>query len=288
MTQVSLMFRLILTVCCLLAASMATAAARPLDIGIFPRYSASQTEQMFRPIADYLSEQLDRPVRLITTPDFPSFWQLVKQDRFDLVHYNQYHYLKAHKRFGHRAILRNEENGQNLIHTVIAVRADSPFHSIGDLRGGKILFGGGRGAMMSYIVARHILQQAGLQPGDYLASFSKTPVGAVRDMFFGQGDAVGIGHTVLEGADMPWKKLGSAPPRILLRSKPLPLHPWAVTARVDRKLAGDIKNALLSLNNTSKGRQLLRRARLTGLHPAYDSEYDPARVIVAQSLNEHY
>ncbi len=276
MTQFALMLRLVLTLCCLLAASLATAAARPLDMGIFPRYSVSQTERMFRPIADYLSTQLGRPVRLYTTPDFPSFWTLVNQGRFDLVHYNQYHYLKAHKRFGHRAILRNEENGQDRIHSVIAVRADSAFHSIADLHGAKILFGGGRGAMMSYIVARHILQQAGLQPEDYLASFSKTPVGAVREMFYGQGDAVGIGHTMLEAGGMPWEELGLAPPRILLRSKPLPLHPWAVSAQVDRKLAGEIKKALLGLNHSREGRQLLRQARLTGLRPASDSDYDPA------------
>lgn len=272
----------------LFAAVLASASERSLEIGIFPRYSESRTQEMFGPLAEYLGERLRRPVRLVTVPDFPAFWEMVRRRRFDLVQYNQYHYLMAHKAFGHRAILKNEENGQDTIRSVIAVRADSPFESIQDLRGRKILFGGGRSAMMSYIVARHILQQAGLPPADYLASFSQTPAGAVREMFYGQGDAVGIGHTILEANDMPWNRLGIQRPRILLSSEPLPLHPWAVTPRVNGHLTRAIRQALLALNDSPEGRRLLRDAGLSGLRPASDRDYDPARKIVAQTLNEHY
>jgi len=169
-----------------LAATWAVAGERPLYVGVFPRYAESKTQEMFAPIAGYLGKRLGRPVELLTAPDFPAFWQMIEQDRLDLVHLNQYHYLKAHKLLGYRAILKNEEDGRDRIRAVILVKADSPITRADDLKGRKILFGGGRGAMVSYIMARDILQRQGLQPGDYLEAFSNTPVGAARDMFFGR------------------------------------------------------------------------------------------------------
>lgn len=277
-----------LAVFILLATTAGHAAERPLHIGIFPRHAEHTIQRMFTPIADYLSERLGRPVRLLSAPDFPAFWGLIKQGRLDLVHYNQYHYLKAHRLFGHRVILKNEEGGRDNIRAIILVRADSPAARVTDLKDGKILFGGGRGAMVSYIMARDILREQGLKSGDYLEAFSNTPVGAARDMFFGQGDAAGIDDSILHIDDTPWKRLGMPAPQALLESRPIAHLPWAVTSEVDEKLAGRLTHALLQLNETAAGRQLLHQANLTGLRPATDREYDPARVIVSRVLGEQY
>ncbi len=281
--------RLLLIALCLLGAGSAQAAAsQTLTIGIFPRWPEARVQRMFAPIADYLGEQLNRPVRVLSAPDFAAFWDLVRSGQLDLVHYNQYHYIKAHQRFGHRVILKNQEFGRDRIRAAILVPADSSATRISDLRGHKILFGGGRSAMVSYILARQVLQQHGLGPDDYLSAFSTTPVGAVRDMFFGQGDAAGIGDVILQRRDNPWRRLERPAPRVLALSQPIPQLPWAVTPRVNRDTALRIQAALLALNNTPKGQHLLRLAGLSGLRTAQDAEYDPAREIVHQVLGEAY
>jgi phosphonate transport system substrate-binding protein len=271
-----------------IATSQGIADQRTLTIGVFPRHSESTTLKMFTPLAQYLRERLGLPVELLSATDFPAFWDLLKAGRVDVVHYNQYHYLKAHKLFGHRVILRNEEAGKASIRALIVARGDSALNSIEDLKGRRVLFGGGHDAMVSYILASDVLHQHGLPAGDYLEVFSNTPVGAARDLFFGQADAAGIADLVLTVDATPWKTLSAPPPRILAASEPIALHPWAVTPRVDQDLAERLTRVLLELNNSRAGREILHQAQLTGLRAASDQDYDPVRNIVARVLGEHY
>ena len=86
------------------AAPVIQAAEDPLIIGIFPRNKATETTTMYTPLANYLSERLGRKVVLVTSKDFDSFWKAVMERRYDIVHYNQYHYIQFGAVLqGHRA-----------------------------------------------------------------------------------------------------------------------------------------------------------------------------------------
>ena len=86
----------------------------PLVMGVFPRRNATTTIKLFTPVTEYLSEKLGREVQLETAKDFRSFWQKVLLQRYDIVHFNQYHYIKTHDKKIYRAILQNEEFGKNI------------------------------------------------------------------------------------------------------------------------------------------------------------------------------
>ena len=64
----------------------------PLLMGIFPRYGTKLTFEMFTPTTKNLSTLLDRQVVLGTSANFKDFWNGVMSIRYDIVHYNQYHY----------------------------------------------------------------------------------------------------------------------------------------------------------------------------------------------------
>ncbi|RMG33805.1 MAG: phosphate/phosphite/phosphonate ABC transporter substrate-binding protein [Gammaproteobacteria bacterium] len=259
----------------------------PLRIGIFPRMAAERMVDHFRPLAEWLEDRLGRKVELESAPDLHAFWEQLAQGRYDLVHYNQYHYIKARALYGHRVILKNEELGRSVIRSVIVVPADSSIVKVDQLRGRKILFGGGREAMVAFIMAADLLQSHGLPPSDYLQATTLTPVEALRSLYYGQGDAASGGDALLRLDDMPWTDSGE-PPRVIALSTPIAHLPWAVTARVSPAEEEQIRNALLALNESPKGRHVLRLARLSGLRAAHDSEYDAARRIVARVLEEHY
>ncbi len=265
----------------------ASASAIPLRIGIFPRMAPDRMVELFRPLANWLGERLGRRVELESAPDLHAFWDRLKQGRYDLVHYNQYHYIKAHKLLQHRAILKNEELERSTIRSVIVVPADSPIVRVTQLRGRKLLFGGGKEAMVSYIMAVDLLRRRGLASGDYLQATTLTPVEALRFLYYGQGDAASGGDVLLRLDDMPWQASGR-PPRVIALSRPIAQLPWAVTPSVSSEEEAQIRDALLSLNDSPKGQHILRLAKLTGLRPADDSDYDPARRIVARVLGEHY
>ena len=99
-----------LLLCLIAAAAVAPAihaADEPLTLGVFPRNKASETTTMYTPLATYLSEQLGRKVVLMTSKDFETFWKGVTERQFDVVHYNQYHFIRSAQSY--RVIARTQE-----------------------------------------------------------------------------------------------------------------------------------------------------------------------------------
>ncbi len=264
-----------------------TFADEALTIGVFPRRTSDATLKMFSPLANYLGQKLNRKVVLNSAPDFNSFWENVANQEYDLVHYNQYHYLRSHSMYGYRVIVRNEEFGRSTISGAIVVRKDSGINKLQDLQDKKIVFGGGRMAMISYIVATHLLRQAGLEEGDYLTQFALNPPKACVATFYRQASAAGAGGRILELPSVK-KLLDTSEMKLIAVSKPYAHLPWAVSKNVPTDIATRLQAAMASLGDSEKGRAILKRARLTGLVVSSDSDYDPHRETVFQIVGERY
>ena len=101
-----------------------------LILGIFPRREKALTQELFTPIATYLSEKLGREVRVDTSNNFTTFWQKVTQKKFDIVHFNQLHYILSHDWYDYDVILKNGEFGESTIAGSILVRKDSGITSV--------------------------------------------------------------------------------------------------------------------------------------------------------------
>lgn len=258
-----------------------------LVIGVFPRRPAIETRQMFQPLTDYLAKMLDRPVRLEVPPDFPAFWQAVSDDRFDLVHYSPFHYVRAHQELGHHALLMNEEYSQNRIRAALWVRKDSGIRSAEDLRGQKVIFGGGHMAMVSYVMATDLLRQAGLADTDYLQQFAINPTSALQAVYYRQGVAAGLNRQADKQAPLQ-RKVDFRELQPLLISQAVAHHPWSVTPKASPALASRIRQALLALKDESHGQEILASAGLTGFSPASDADYDPHRQIIRRVTGKDY
>ena len=59
-----------------------------LKLGVFPRRSAKISHKAFTPLAQKLSQELGENVDLILSKDFNAFWKSVKNNEFDIIHYN--------------------------------------------------------------------------------------------------------------------------------------------------------------------------------------------------------
>jgi phosphonate transport system substrate-binding protein len=255
------------------------AMADPLLVGIFPRRDAIVTANIFRPLTRYLEEQLQRTVKLELSPNFDVFLERLQQRRYDLVHLNQFEYINAHEKLGYDALVQNEEFGEKTIRGAIYVRRDSAIEHLKQLRGKQILFGGGPRAMMSYIVPTYLLRQAGLMPGDYQEIYAINPPNAVLSIYLKRADAGGAGE-VVQRLPMVTKKIDVNELTVIALSDPLPHLPWAVKEEMEAYLKTEIKNLLLGLKTTPRGKQILRQARLSAFNPVDDKDYDSHRAII--------
>lgn len=278
-------WRCISLLCCLVATIIFVPCVRgaddPLIIGVFPRYHASETTTRYSPLAEYLTERLGRKVSLVTSKDFQSFWQGVVEQRYDIVHYNQYHYIRSAQNY--QVITHIEEAGSSTIAGAIYVRKDSGITSLVQLRGRTVVFGGGEDAMVAYITNRYLMLQAGLKKDDFKSLFAVNPPNAILALHRRQADAAGAGDVVL---DLPLVKNAVNTDELtkLAVSAPLLHLPVAVKRKMPAKLRLDIQSILLNLNNNEAGKQVLKSAVLTGIGKAEDKDYEPHRKIVRAAL----
>ena len=268
-------------------APITRASDNPIRIGIFPRRNIRVTISLFTPLAQYLEKTLGRKVVIETAKSFSDFWQQVEQRRYDLVHYNQYHYVVSHQHYGYDVILRNQELGQSTIAGSIIVRRDSGIKTIADLKGKTILFGGGKTAMQSYISAKWLLMKGGLKSGDYQERFAINPPNTIISTYFKRADASGSGDVVMQ-LDNVMQRIDISQLKILNKTAQLPQLPWALRRDMEPELKEKIKQVLSDLNTTKEGQQILRSAKLDALVPTVDSDYDEHRKIIRDVYGNNY
>jgi len=258
-----------------------SAAPEEIIIGIFPRRDVSNTIAMFQPLADHISEKINHPVRLETAKTFLTFWKRVKQQRYHLVHYNQLHYILSEEEQGYEAIAKNSELGSASIQSMITVNKNSDIKSLADLKGKNVAFGGGKLAMVSYVANRVALRENGLKDTDYQWEFIKNPPKAVISAYERDVDAAGVGRNTAK-FPMVTKAIGVDSMKEIYVGEEMPHLPWAVSDDLPEELVDKIKEVLLSLSETSEGKNVLKQAKLSNILPASDKEYDGIREIYAK------
>lgn len=282
-TMVRALFSLVLVMNVMMA-PVARASDDVLTMGIFPRLNASETTKRYAPLADYLSKRLGRKVVLVTSKDFGSFWQGIEEQRYEIVQYNQYHYIRSAKTY--RVIAHNKEFGKSTLAGVLYVRKDSGITSIAQLRGRAVLFGGGEDAMIGYIAPMYMLLQAGLKKDEFKAQFAINPINSVIGVYRKQADAAGSGDGAIEQPVLK-NAINTEELTTLAVSEELLHLPWAVKRAMPVKQLEAIRSALVDLENGEAGRQILKSAVLTGIGRADDKDYDPHRNMVRAVQGPH-
>jgi phosphonate transport system substrate-binding protein len=259
-----------------------------LTMGIFPRRPAAESAKAFKPLADQLSKVLGEKVTLDVPKNFKEFWAGMKQKKYDLVHLNQYHYIKGHKEMGYKVIAANYEFGSGEIAGALVVRKDSGIKSVADLKGKTVLFGGGKKAMSSYIATTAILKKAGLEAGkDYKAVFAKNPPSSVIGVYNKAADAAGTGDIILKIKGIA-KKIDVDQMKYLAESDRFTHLSWAVKGDISEDKAAKIQKAMVELGNNDAGKKVLKAALVEKFLPVNDKDFAKVREITKFATGEEY
>ena len=256
----------------------AHAAEGNLVLGIFPRYNATDTATMYMPLADYLSQRLGNiKVTVATTKDFDTFWKGVEEQKYDIVHFNQYQFIRSAQNY--RVIAHSQEFGRSAVAGAIFVRRDSGITDLAQLKGRTVIFGGGKDAMLSYIAPRFLLMGAGLKEEDFKSEFAVNPPNALLALYHRQADAAGGGDILV---DLPVVKnaIDAGELKVLATTDPLLFLPWAVKRTMPAKLRNSIQSILTELGQNAAGKEVLKAAKTSGINKAEDKDYAVHRTMV--------
>jgi len=270
----------------LIFADAAVFADETLTMGVFPRRNSGVTTKMFKPLSNYLSQETGVKIKLETAKNFPAFWRNVRGKRYDIAHFNQLHYLMSKDSVGYEVFAKNEEFGKSVVAPAIAVRKDSGINTLEDLKGKRIIFGGGKLAMIAHVGIKNLLYDAGLTAKSYTSMMGKNPPNAAMAVYFKKADAAGIGDIGLSVPILK-KKININEMMIIETGKPHAHIPWVFKSSLPDDVKNKIKQAVGKLNSSPDGKKILKRAGMTGLVAASDRDYDASRAEM-KKYNENF
>ena len=226
-----------------------------------------------KPLTDYLSQTLKRPVTLRLSPDMGSAINEVVSGNVQLAYLTPVAYLEAQKKGKAQLIVKTVTRGKGSFQLMIVVRQDSPIKSVKDLAGKDFAFGDEKALLQRATVVGAGLPLDKLHSYKFIGHYDNI----VRAVISGDFDAGILKDTMA----YKWQGKGI---RILYESPDLPPYNITASRNVSPKTVAELRRAFLSLNAKNPEHLKVIKAldkKYDGFAPTSDSEYDVVRKLVA-------
>jgi phosphonate transport system substrate-binding protein len=187
-------------------------------------------------------------------------------------------YISANAKFRAKLVAKALKDGKPFHHAVIITKNDSDFKTVRDIRGRSFAFGDVQ-STSSHIVPRAMLLSEGIDLKDlnyynYLGHHSDV----IEAVLSGDFDA----GAVMESAAVKNQDRGL---RIIKVSEEIAEFNITASADIDKQVLGELKNALLALNDSdpeNKGVLKAINEHYTGFVEAEDDDYRNVRLMMTK------
>lgn len=241
-----------------------------LVMGVHPYKPVSDLYTMFKPIADYVSRKVGKPVELRIGKTYAEAADLVGKGDVDFAFIGPSLYVEARSKYNVTPLAQIMNDGKPSFNGVIVVKKGSGIFSIKNLKGRSFAFGD-RESTLTHIVPLYMLMDAGVQLSDLKQySFVGTHDNVALNVVRGSSDAAGLQPDVAA----KYKDHGL---EVIARSADLPEHVFVATKSLDAATMAKIQSALLVMDST-----LLKgiKGSLTGIQKFSDKDFDVLRKII--------
>ncbi len=268
--------RLTLLLAGLLAVGVASAAQpdppRALYFGSVAMDIPAEMHRRLRPLTDYLSNDLGRPVTLRLSADLSKAADELARGNVDIAYLTPMAYIKAQRAGGVRPVVKTVTRGEKSFRLMLVVRRDSPIRSVKDLAGRNFAFGDAAAILQRAVVVNAGLRLEQLGTYKFIGHYDNIARGVANGDF----DAGILKDTTA----FQWEKKGL---HIIYRSPELPPYNIAVSSRVDDASYAVLRRAFLKLDAANPAHADVIKSldpSYSGFAPTSDAEYDVVRTLV--------
>lgn len=260
----------------LLLTSLFASQNEKITLGFMPYLSSKVLYEKYTPLAQYLSQKLNKDVEIVIARNYAQHLKNTGEDKIDISFLGGSPYVVVCDEYGKKPLLvRYEFNNKPTFNAVIFTAKDSKIKSLKDLKGKSIAFGSSK-STLSTQVPLFMLMENSINLED-LSSFKhlRNHENVIYGVKYGDFDAgAAAGEIFTEKKHEGVKALEF--------SKELSTHVFVTRTNMDKKLHEDIKKALLELDD----KKILQSisSNLTKFVKVKDSDYDYHRVILNKVL----
>lgn len=270
----------------LLAAALAFSLGAPalagddtlrFGVGLY-QPDKEKNDATYRPLAEHLSRQLGRPVKLYTVDTWEGLAKSLAAGETDIALMGPWGYVLANHVAGAQAVASILYDGKPEYHAIMVTHPRSGIRSIGDLKGRTFAFGD-KGSTSGYLIPYHHFQKSGLDPATHLGRVLHTRHQAIElQVTRGEIDA-GADYDRNRNAMISEGLIKAEDSVVFWTSAPLPNDAVAVRASLaqDTKFVAQLRAALASVGPELARTPHLLPPRYTGFVAKDNAYYRPIR-----------
>lgn len=261
----------------LLAPPPSAARQDPIRIGVASMVTPVDTVKYYQAIIEYIGERIRHPVQMVHRRTYEEMDDLLERGEVQIAFICSAPYVKNRAKFGAEILAAPEVNGSPMYRSYIIVHNDSPARSFPELKGKSFAFTDPR-SNSGRIYPIYLLKTMGREPdrffGRILYSYSHNKSIEMVAKKIVDGAAVeSLVYEYLRKSGSPYTRQT----RILQRSPPFGIPPVVAVRNIDPALRGKVKEALLSMRNSAKGKAILDAMMIDRFVEVPDSNYDGVR-----------
>jgi len=244
----------------------------PLRLGSVAMDTPAVMHKRLRPLTDYLSDVLQRPVVLKLSPDMPAAIQDLASGGVDLAYLTPVAYIRAHAKGNAQLVVKTVTGHKASFQLMIVVREDSPVRSVPELAGKSFAFGDKAALLQRAAVVGAGVPLENLGHYEFLGHYDNI----VRAVMHGDFDAGILKDTTA----FKWEGKGI---RILYTTPDLPPYNIAASGTLDAPLLEHVRRAFLTLDPANPEHHHIIKAldnKYDGFAPTSDAEYDVVRQLI--------
>ncbi|MBP7632654.1 phosphate/phosphite/phosphonate ABC transporter substrate-binding protein [Candidatus Ozemobacteraceae bacterium] len=217
----------------------------PLVFGVIPFLGPRALKTRMEPLLTYLSRKLGRPVELNVASDYEALARLMDEERVSIAWFSHASY--EHLGFGKpwKVICRPVQNDSVEYYGKIIVRADSPFRTLEDLKGGTFAYVE-RNSGSGFFFPNKLFTSLHIDPLRFFGKvvFTHSHVTSIEGVVRGLYDAAAVYTITPDSSTASMAELV----RYIATTGPIPYDPLVARANLHEPLAASITAALLSMH----------------------------------------
>jgi phosphonate transport system substrate-binding protein len=255
-----------------------------LNFGVVSSENEADRIARYKGFVAYVERRLQMPIKMHQATDYAGTIEALKARKLEFARFGAASYAQAWLITGGKVepiVVEADSEGSVSYHSVIAVKADSPYQSLDDLKDKALAFADPN-STSGFVAPSYFLREEGINPDAYFGrtGFAGSHENGILAVLNGTYDAAATSWTNEERSNVArMEGKGMIPKgqiRYVWKSPRIPNGPWTMHADLPAALKVDIRATLLALPTTDpQAWRDITDGKSKGVEETTHAEFEP-------------